>query len=226
MAEKKYHHGDLKNALIEAGLQLISRKGIDDLSIRSVAKKIGVSHTAPYRHFKNKENLIVAIALTGFRIRQEKIDRALEKESDDPWAQLICLARAEIAFAEQHPDYFRVMFRDYIKNKKDYPDLFQAFNEGFRQWVGIISECRKRGYPEKEIPASPNKLKKSSLTLSKKEKMVSPEEAEPPDVEITALAMISLIQGYASLIIDNQKNPVIGRPLQIDLITRKLWELV
>jgi AcrR family transcriptional regulator len=226
LGKDSYHHGDLKNALIEAGLQIISREGIDDLSIRSVAKKIGVSHAAPYRHFKNKEDLIVAIALTGYQIRGEEVDMALKNGSDNPWSQLISLAKADIVFAENHPDYFRVMYRDYIKNKKDYPDLFLALSEAFQQWVGIIKECRKRSCPKGEIPTFLYRGKKSAMPCSTKEKTLSREEAEKRDAEIAALAMISLIQGYASFIIDNRKSPVLGKPVQIDLITRKLWDLV
>jgi AcrR family transcriptional regulator len=221
----KYHHGDLKNALIEAGLEIISQEGIDELSIRSVAKKIGVSHAAPYRHFKNKEEIIMAIALTGFRMRKKEVDKALARGGDDPRAQLVHLAKANIAFAVAHPDYFRVMFRDYIKNKTDYPDLFQAFDESFRQLVKIIRACREQGGSQEEITLSPEE-KQFSSPHSAPGEMVFPEESEEVDDEITALAISALIQGYASLIIDNQKDPIVGSPVQIDLITGKLLDLI
>ncbi len=221
MENTKYHNGDLRKALIEAGLEIISQEGIDELSIRSVAEKIGVSHEAPYRHFKNTEELIIAIALTGFRMQEKEIDKVLKKGGDDPRAQLVLLAKANIAFAVAHPDYFRVMFRDYVKNKTDYPDLFQAIDDSFRQLLKIVRDCRAQSGFREENPFPAEEKRPPSGP----ERTVFQEESEGDD-EITALAISALIQGYASLIIDNQKDPIVGSPVQIDLITEKLLGLI
>lgn len=213
----RYHHGDLKNALIEEGLKVITKVGMDALSIRYVANKIGVSSAAPYRHFKNKEELIVAIAIHGFEILMKEIDEAMEKTPDDPADQLMGFAKALIAFAVSHPDYYRIMYRDYIKNKTEYPNLFQAFDISFQRLVDIIANCRKerRSGGGKASPSENVKGRKQSQA-----------KAERLDAEITALAASSLLHGYSSMIIDNQKDATVGSKTQIELVTGKLLNLI
>ena len=65
--ERSYHHGDLKSALIDAALQILDTRGIEALSLRALASEVGVSHMAPYAHFKNKTELFQAIAASGFQ---------------------------------------------------------------------------------------------------------------------------------------------------------------
>lgn len=80
MSSRRYHHGDLKSALIESGRKLLKNKGIEALSLRTLASDVGVSHMAPYAHFKNKSELFQAIAADGFNelaMRQEEVDVSL-----------------------------------------------------------------------------------------------------------------------------------------------------
>lgn len=77
MSTRNYHHGDLKAALISAAKKLLAEKGIEALSLRTIASEVGVSHMAPYAHFKNKTELFQAIAATGFKAlaqRMENVD--------------------------------------------------------------------------------------------------------------------------------------------------------
>lgn len=191
-----YHHGDLKNALVEAGIDIIIRDGIDQLSIRNAAKKIGVSHTAPYRHFKSKEELLVAIAIHGFHLLIDEMDRVIEKHGDDYQSQLQEAGRAYIHFAMDNTVYFRIMFGDYIKNKTSYPELFSVYDQAFRKTVDII------------VKYSSKKKNRDAM----------------PD--ITALAAWSLVHGYASLIIDNGTDATVGSEGQIRQIVKKMLSLV
>ena len=89
MPVKKYHHGDLKNALIKAGVEILAKEGVHGLSLRKVAQKAGVSHTAPYSHFSDKQALIAAISTEGFRIIYEKLDSAILRYQSYPLQQLV-----------------------------------------------------------------------------------------------------------------------------------------
>ncbi len=111
-SQKSYHHGDLKNALIQAGLEILSAEGVAALSLRKVARKAGVSHTAPYNHFANKEALIGAIAAEGFRRLTQSMASAIALFPDNPRQQLLEAGWGYVHFALENPDYLRVMFSD------------------------------------------------------------------------------------------------------------------
>jgi AcrR family transcriptional regulator len=85
---KQYHHGDLKNALIEAGIQILSQDGLHALSLRKVAQKAGVSHAAPYAHFPDKQALIAAISTEGFRRLYASLEAVTARHAGDPLSQL------------------------------------------------------------------------------------------------------------------------------------------
>src|SRR5947209_7825276 len=85
---KAYHHGDLRNALIQAGLELLAEGGAAALDLRKVVRKAGVSHAAHYRHFADKRALIAAINEVGFQQLAERIQRPLGDEASDSIEQL------------------------------------------------------------------------------------------------------------------------------------------
>src|SRR6266700_5995996 len=89
---KTYHHGDLRNALIQAGLEMLSESGAAALDLRKVARKAGVSHAAPYRHFADKQALIAAINEEGFHRLAERIQATLHDVPDEPFEQLLGVA--------------------------------------------------------------------------------------------------------------------------------------
>ncbi|MDR9405172.1 MAG: TetR/AcrR family transcriptional regulator, partial [Halothece sp. Uz-M2-17] len=73
---KTYHHGELRENLIEAAITLINEKGISDLSLRQLARYVGVSHNAPYRHFETKQALLMAVAEEGFIALRKRLEEA------------------------------------------------------------------------------------------------------------------------------------------------------
>ena len=109
---KTYHHGDLKNTLIQAGLAILAAEGYAALSLRKVARHAGVSHTAPYNHFANKDALIGAIAAEGFNRLAQSMMRAMAPSPDDPRQQLLEIGWGYVQFALENPDHLRVMFLD------------------------------------------------------------------------------------------------------------------
>src|SRR5512143_826232 len=110
MARKTYHHGDLKNALIKAGIQILSKEGIEGLSLRKVAQRAGVSHNAPYSHFPDKQSLIAAISTEGFNQLYHELDAVVSAYSNDPKQQLQEGAWAYVQFAIKNTDTFKIMF--------------------------------------------------------------------------------------------------------------------
>ena len=104
-----YHHGDLKTQLINEGLSILDKEGYDKLSMRKVAQACGVSQTAPYRHFKDKDALVSAIlneALGKF----DSALRAAAQSSSDPNLSLRRMGIAYVRFFAENPSYLRVMF--------------------------------------------------------------------------------------------------------------------
>ncbi|HEY6876982.1 MAG TPA: TetR/AcrR family transcriptional regulator [Polyangiales bacterium] len=114
MSKDAYHHGDLRNALIEAATQLIERDGHEGFSLREAAREVGVSANATYRHFADRSALLTAVARQGFDRLSRRMMRAMSAvERDDPsWAiaRVKALGRAYVEFAWKHPALFGVMF--------------------------------------------------------------------------------------------------------------------
>ncbi|MBI3152701.1 MAG: TetR/AcrR family transcriptional regulator, partial [Chloroflexi bacterium] len=97
--KKTYHHGDLKNALIKAGVEILAKDGVSGLSLRKVAMRAGVSHAAPYSHFADKQALIAAISTEGFRQLYERVSGVAEEYKSQPQKQLVEAAWAYVQFA-------------------------------------------------------------------------------------------------------------------------------
>ena len=145
MATTSYHHGDLKNALIKAGVKILTKEGVSGLSLRKVAKQAGVSHAAPYSHFADKQALIAAISTEGFKQLYEQIASVLEANSQKPSTLLLETARTYIQFAMKEPDRFKLMFSSVIEKEKDYPEFVETSYENFQQLVSVVETCQQAG---------------------------------------------------------------------------------
>lgn len=108
-APKPYHHGHLKQALVDAAEALLVEQGLDKLSLRAVARRIGVSQAAPYAHFEDRRALLAAVATRGFECLTDCLHEAGRSGAADAPLTLR-LARAYVAFALEHPMRFRLMF--------------------------------------------------------------------------------------------------------------------
>ena len=145
MPPKKYHHGDLKNALITAGIEILSKEGIDGLSLRNVAKRAGVSHSAPYAHFKDRQSLIAAISTEGFKQLYDQLNTAMATYEADPKQQLIEAAWAYILFAMNNTDTFKIMFSGILEKEKDYPSFVEFSGKTFELVVDLVRVCQEAG---------------------------------------------------------------------------------
>ena len=109
-AERRYHHGDLAAALLDAGEAELGEKGIDAFSLRGVAKRAGVSHAAPAHHFADVNSLLSAIAARGFERFVTRQDDFRKQAAPDARAQLEASGVGYVAFAMENPALFRLMF--------------------------------------------------------------------------------------------------------------------
>ncbi len=146
MAKKNsYHHGDLKNALIKAGTEILAKNGVGGLSLRQVAQKAGVSHTAPYAHFADKQALIAAISTEGFRQLHEQVLVVADDYAADPARQLLETAWTYVQFAMNDPDQFKIMFSSVLEKEKEYPDFVEMSQKTFQQVVAVVARCQEVG---------------------------------------------------------------------------------
>ncbi|MCR1974414.1 TetR/AcrR family transcriptional regulator [Clostridium sporogenes] len=115
MASDTYHHGDLKESLIIEGLKLFNEEGADKFSLRKVAALCNVSHSAPYKHFKNKEELINAISQYVFGEFEKSLREISEMYKDDPYKKIMELGKKYVWFMVENPDYLKFLFLNNYK---------------------------------------------------------------------------------------------------------------
>ncbi len=154
MPHKKYHHGDLKNALIKAGIEILSKEGIEGLSLRKVAQRAGVSHSAPYSHFPDKQSLIAAISTEGFNQLYAELDAAISAHPTDPKEQLKEGAAAYVEFALNNTDTFKIMFSGVLEKEKEYPAFVEISSKTFLRVVDVVQACQGAGL----LPSTPAEM--------------------------------------------------------------------
>jgi AcrR family transcriptional regulator len=143
---KTYHHGDLRNALIQAGLDILSTDGVEALTLREVARRAGVSHSAPYAHFADKEALLAAIAQQGFERLAEETARAEQKRSADPSVTLAESAWAYVRFALAHPHHMRLMFSGLVsRTESERAPLARAAEDTLSVLEGAVRSAQAQG---------------------------------------------------------------------------------
>ena len=107
--KEHYHHGALKETLLAEALHELETEGLEGVSLRKVAEAVGVSKSAPYRHFADKRQLLVAIAADGFRLLAEKLESAPPGEGSGVLARMRSLFRAYMEFAQARPALYKLM---------------------------------------------------------------------------------------------------------------------
>ena len=145
MPAKAYHHGDLKNALIKAGIEILSTEEIEALSLRRVAGKAGVSHSAPYAHFKDKLELLASISTEGFRQLYEALEQAHNAHFDQPDNLLKEVAYAYVQFALESPACFKLMFSGILEQEKAFPELLDISRRNVALLSATVTRCQETG---------------------------------------------------------------------------------
>lgn len=122
---RPYHHGDLRNALLDAARALLEEGPLTDLSLRAVARRAGVSHAAPYRHFPNHESLLVELATEGFvELRGEIVAASQQKGAESD--RIAKIGAAYMRFVAKRPALARLMFGPQLPNRDRFAGLGEA----------------------------------------------------------------------------------------------------
>lgn len=169
-----YHHGDLKNALIRAGVEILAKEGVGALSLRKVARRAGVSHAAPYAHFADKQALVAAISTEGYKKLYRRLSAAAEAWRGDPLRQLVEAAWAYVDFAVADRDHFCITLSGVVEKEQDYPAYVEISKKSFALVVELVDACQAAG-------------------------ILRP---GPPDM--MAVSVWGLVHGFTSLILEGQ----------------------
>ncbi len=149
MERKTYHHGDLKTALVEAGIDILEAEGLKGLSLRSLAARVGVSHTAPKNHFGAMRGLLTALAAEGFRRHAAHMQAGLPPDASDA-ARLEAAMHGYVAFVEAHPHLYTLMFSPDLVDH-DSPELVAA---GTASYQVLEDLARHLDWSRKDEPDS------------------------------------------------------------------------
>ncbi len=140
---RPYHHGKLKQALVDAAIALVAEVGTRGFTLREVARRAGVSHNAPYRHFRDRSELLAVVAMQGFQRLTASMNRSAAQGSD-AGEQLRYCGRGYVNFAIRWPEHFLVMF-DLPANKETHSEYQAAGQEAFDTLLGYIVQCQGAG---------------------------------------------------------------------------------
>lgn len=140
-----YHHGDLRRALIDAALDIVERDGPAALTLRDLAPRLGVTHAAPYRHFRDKQSLLSALAEEGFRHLRDALVAASEAAGPDPQARLLATGIAYVTFATTHRGHFAVMFSHLAAPPPDVPGLPREAAGAFTVLLEAVGAAQRAG---------------------------------------------------------------------------------
>lgn len=177
---ESYHHGNLRDALLDQALAGLRKHGAQNLSLRDLARAIGVSQAAPYRHFPDKNSLLAQLATQGYRELAQVMRAALAQTSTAGASGLQAAGVGYVQFAVSHPEQYRLMFGSYRIDKPRHAELMTAANDAYSVLLEAIREGVNSGELRNEL------------------------------VEALTAAAWSIVHGLASLIIDKRLDPKAG----------------
>ena len=138
--QKNYHHGNLRAELLEAAINQLRNAEIEELSLRALARDLGVSQTAPYRHFSDKGELLAAMAARGYRDLLTALQRSGEICNGSPDEQLVAFAHAYVNYAAANPQLFKLIFGPATQPAEKYPELRAASRDTLRLVQDILQQ--------------------------------------------------------------------------------------
>ncbi len=153
MGKRGYHHGNLRQALVEATLDLIADKGPTGFTMAEAAKAAGVSAAAPYRHFAGREELIAEVARQGYALFADLLEYAYNDGKPTVLAAFEAVGRAYLAFARKHPGHYIAMFESGVTPGQS-PDLMREAERANRVVIRAAEALSARLPPDKRPPTA------------------------------------------------------------------------
>lgn len=138
---------DLREACVEEAFAIVGQVGVEGLSIREVARRLGVSHQAPYKHFPSSSHLLAEIVRRTFRMFSQHLEG--RPRTDDPMEDLHLLGQAYLQFAREHPLHYRLMFGSPLPDPSHHPEMMEEARQAYTVLRGVLS--RIPGLPGDQV---------------------------------------------------------------------------
>ena len=148
---KPYHHGDLRRALLDEALRTIQTGGVEQLTLRTVGERLGVSRSALYRHFADKQSLLATVGKEGFRELRQTIADAWEQNGRGH-AGFDAMGKAYVRFAVENPSHYRVMFGGFIESARKDDHFVAEAKAAFQVLVDALVEQQNAGDIRRDEP--------------------------------------------------------------------------
>jgi AcrR family transcriptional regulator len=180
---RPYHHGDLRIAVLAAAEKIVEREGVDALTLRAVARAVGVSHTAPKNHFGSLEGLLSELAAVGYRRMGEALAGAMDAAGTEPRTRMRAMGRAYVGFGRACPGLFLLMFRS---------ERLDMTRPALRDAVEAARQALRNAAMSNAHPVKP---------------------LLPLQITASAVASWSLVHGFAMLLLDGRlQNTIAALP--------------
>lgn len=147
-----YHHGDLRAALLTEAAAMIAEGGVASVTMRAIGERLGVSRAAPYRHFPDKDALLVAVAAVGFEQLRAHLQTVRGETPGSGLERLRRMGEAYVRFALENRAYYRLMYGKEALTREDYPELLEAGVALFEELVSAIRAQQRRGTIKRQDP--------------------------------------------------------------------------
>lgn len=217
--QRPYHHGDLHSAIVGAALAVLSESQNTEFSLRELARRAGVSHNAPYKHFADKRELLAAVSAVGFELLAKQMTDAT-KDLDSPHERLAAIARAYVCGGVNNPALYRLMFGGYLTGQDDgRPPIERTAAEDMR---ALLVEAISNGALGRPIPNTTENTREidgailtfwsqmHGLTLLLVDRLVGPSEKM---AELTESILQGMLDGLANCIPAIPAGVWVGPPL-------------
>jgi AcrR family transcriptional regulator len=148
---KQYHHGDLRRALLDEALRTIQTHGVEHLTLRTVGARLGVSRSALYRHFADKQSLLATVGKEGFRKLRQSLADVWERNGRGRIG-FEAMGRAYVQFAVEHPSHYRVMFGRFIESAAKDDHFIGEAQAAFQVLVDALVDQQNAGDIRRDDP--------------------------------------------------------------------------